>query len=117
MSGFDFDRYTLKQVEAHCQNNLRSLALNPSGYQTQQRDALTRAERLEAQAHAEARAFRTWRVGFLVPRREAWGHLDAASNQARQRAVQAVLRLRTAWAALAPLLTEEEREQWLERNR
>ncbi|HEY4293759.1 hypothetical protein [Luteibacter sp.] len=115
MSGFDFARYTPQQIEAHCQNNARSLSLNPNGYQAQQRDALGRAERLEAQAHAEAKAFRVWRVGFIVPRREAWATVDAASNEARQRATQEVLRLRTAWAALYPLLTPEEREQWLSR--
>jgi hypothetical protein len=116
MSGFDFERYTAKQVEAHCQNNLRSLALNPNGYQAHQRDALARAERLEAQAHAEAKAFRSWRVGFVVPRREAWGDLDRASRDAHQRATQALLRLRTTWAALSPLLTDDERSQWLERT-
>lgn len=116
MSGFDFARYTRKQIEAHCQNNERSLALNPGGYQAQQRDALARAERLEAQAHAEAKAFRTWRVGFIVPYREAWGQVDATSEQARQQAIQAVLRLRTAWAALSPLLTPAEREKWLSRS-
>lgn len=109
----DFARFTPKEVQAHCRKNLRSLALDPNGYRQYQANAMDRAARYEQEADAEARAFRTWRVWFLAPRREAWGHLDEASRQAEARAGRALQRLNAAWVALAPLLTAEERERWL----
>lgn len=113
MTGSDFARFTPKQIQAHCQKNLRSLALDPNGYRQYQANAMDRAARYEQEADAEARAFRTWRVGFMAPRREAWGHLDEASRQAEVRASRALQRLTATWAALAPLLTPEERAQCL----
>lgn len=114
MNTLDFARFTPKEVQAHCQKNLRSLALDPNGYRQYQANAMERAARYEQEADVEARAFRTWRVGFLAPRRKAWGHLDEASRQAEARAGRALQRLNATWTAMAPLLTPEERAQWLE---
>ena len=113
MTDLDFARYPSKQVLAHCQGNQRSLALNPLGYQQYQRDALARAARKEAEIDEECRAFRAWRSGFLGPRRDAWAHLDEASQRAMQQALGELLRLQTAWATLAPMVTPDEREHWL----
>jgi hypothetical protein len=109
VTSFDFACYTAKQAREHCEGNHRQIALDREGYQAQQRDALSRCDRLERQAHEEERAFRTWRSSFLVPRREAWGHIGAATDQAMARARDELQRLRAVWAALAPLLTEDER--------
>ncbi|MDF3982152.1 hypothetical protein P3W23_09140 [Luteibacter sp. PPL554] len=112
MSG-DFARYTPKQILAHCQKNERLAGSNPLQHQAYQRDTLARANRLATEADEEARRFRTWRIGFVAARRDAWGHLDEASKQAIARAAQSLTTLRDVWAALEPLLTSEEREQWL----
>lgn len=114
MSDLDFARYSAKQARQHCENNHRQVALDRVGYQAQHQQALARCDRLEREAHEEQRAFRAWRTGFLVPRREAWGHLGAATEQALVRAHQEFVRLRTTWAALAPFLTEGERLSALE---
>ncbi|MDR6935348.1 hypothetical protein [Luteibacter sp. 3190] len=112
----DFARFTPKQILAHCQNNARSMALNPVLQQTYQRDASARAQRKNQEADDEVRAFRIWRTTFLMPRRDAWGHFDEASRQAQERARRALMHLHFAWAALTPLLTDEERAAWLERG-
>lgn len=110
MTNQDFARYTAKQVRLHCEQNHRQVALDRYGYQNQHQGALARCDRLEREAHEEAKAFRAWRTGFLVPRREAWGHLGLATEQGRVRAHRELTRLRTTWAALEALLTEEERQ-------
>lgn len=114
MNTMDFARYSQKQVQAHCANNLRSQRLDPN-FATYRRDALTRCARLEGEIATEVRAFQAWRISYIAPRREAWGHLGDAAEQATVRAAQSVMRLRTTWSALAPLLPEAERLTWLER--
>ncbi|WP_197062427.1 hypothetical protein [Luteibacter sp. 9133] len=86
---------------------------NPLQHQGYQRDALARANRLATEADDEVRRFRNWRIGFIASRRDAWGHLDEACKQALARAGQSLTTLRNVWAALEPLLTTEERHQWL----
>lgn len=112
MSSQDFARYTAKQVRVHCEQNHRQVALDGHGYQMQQQAALARCDRLEREAHEEAKAFRTWRTGFMAPRRDAWGHFGVATEQAKLRAHRELIGLRNAWAGLESLLTDEEREAW-----
>ncbi|MEX1826901.1 hypothetical protein [Luteibacter sp. CQ10] len=115
MNTMDFARYSPKQVQAHCANNLRSQRLDPN-FAMYRRDALARCARLEADIATEVRAFHAWRISYIAPRREAWGHLGEAAEQATVRASQSVMRLRTTWGALAPLLSEPERTVWLQRT-
>jgi hypothetical protein len=116
MSHQDFKRYTPKQVAAHCQNNDRSLALNPALHQTYALESQARAARARLRFEEEVQAFRSWRTRFIVPRREAWGHADEASVAALRSARQSALRLHTTWSALLPFLTHEEREILLDRT-
>lgn len=114
MSNLNFDAYTEKQARQHCLANHRQIAADPSGFHQQKQGAMARRDRLEREAHEEQRAFRAWRTGFMVPRREAWGHIGAAAEQAAVRAQGELIRLRTTWAALAPLLSDEERAALLD---
>lgn len=109
----DYARFTAKQIEQHCQNNDRSIALNPIQYQIHQRDAQANANRQLADADREVSEFRAWRRQFLEPRYDAWGHLDQACEHAELAAAHAVHRVRALWAALAPLMSEEEQERWM----
>jgi hypothetical protein len=116
MSYQDFKRYTAKQIAAHCQNNERSLALNPALHQTYALQSQARAARARLRFDEEVRAFRTWRTRFIVPRREAWGHVDEASVAATRTAQQSALRLHTTWSALEPFLSVDEREALLDQT-
>lgn len=109
----DFARFTDKQIAVHCQNNARSIALNPLPHQNHQRDAQANANRKLADADREVEEFRAWRRQFLEPRYDAWGHLDQACKHAEMAAAHTVQRVRALWAALGPLLSEEERAKWL----
>lgn len=109
----DYARFSAKQVAAHCQNNARSIALNPLLHQNHERDASANANKQLTEADREVEAFRTWRRQFLEPRYDAWGHLDKACEQAEMAAAHAVHRVRALWAVLTPLLSPEEREKWL----
>lgn len=109
----DYARFTPKQIAQHCQNNARSITLNPIQHQNHQRDAQANANRQLAEADREVNDFRAWRRQFLEPRYDAWGHLDQACEHAETAAAHAVHRVRALWAALAPLLGEEDQERWL----
>ena len=111
MNNLNFDKYTDKQARQHCLANHRQVAADPTGFHLQKQGAMARRDRLEREAHEEQKAFRAWRTGFMVPRREAWGHIGAAAEQAAARAQGELIRLRTTWAALAPLLSEAERAE------
>lgn len=113
----DYARFTPKQVLAHCQNNARSMALNPLLHQNHQRDAQAKAEQQVAEAEREVEAFRAWRRKFLEPRYDAWGHLDQACEHAELAAAHAVHRVRALWAALEPMLSDNERVAWMQRSR
>lgn len=113
MNGFDFARFSAKQVRAHCESNHRQVALDRSGFQAQHQQALARCSRLELEADAEQRAFLTWRTQFVGARRDAWGHFGAAADQAVARAQYELSRLQATWAALQPLLSEDERARWI----
>jgi hypothetical protein len=109
----DFASYSPTQIRAHCRSNTRSLALNPAAYQAQRHGSLARAERLRRDLDEEVRAFRSWRAAFLVPLRDADGTPQQMYEKKLPHARQGLFGLRVTWAALSPLLTEEERSVWI----
>jgi hypothetical protein len=113
MSIQNFRVYSTKQITAHCQNNERSLALNPALHQTYALESQARAARARLRFDEEVRAFRSWRTQFIVPRREAWGQVDEASVIAVRNAQQSALRLHTTWSALVPFLSSAEKDALL----
>jgi hypothetical protein len=109
----NFASYSPAQIRAHCQSNARSLMLNPTAYQAQRQGSLARAQRLRGQLDEEIQAFRTWRTGFLVPRRDPEGSPRQAYEKRLPHARQQLFGLHVTWAALSPLLTEDERARLL----